>query len=150
MPQYPTFYFHNQKVLIVKPELVKHTSSISRKDLVSCGSIIGKFTKTKKFHLIITAVCLSQYALHKVWIKNSAEMNYLYGNDALKSHILKMSDECKVNKYCFVYNQSDFCLGFGVLSKGKDDLETCDGNTVVVKRMTDCGEYLREQDIMFE
>ncbi|KAM0687431.1 ribosome biosynthesis protein nip7 [Conglomerata obtusa] len=148
-PTIPPLQYHNATVLSIQPHILKHTSSLSRKDLLTCGTKIGKFTKTGKFHLTITATALSQYALHRVWVKNTAEMNFLYGNDVLKAHVLKMSDECVVNSYCFVFNQSEQCIGFGVLSKGKEDVKMCDGKSVVVVRMADCGEYLREQDVMF-
>ncbi|KAM0674016.1 ribosome biosynthesis protein nip7 [Gurleya vavrai] len=141
--------FHNQKVILIHENILKNLASVSRNDLVGCGILIGKFTKTMKFHLTITATALSQYALNKVWVKNSAEMNFLYGNNILKAHVAKMSDDCRVNSYCFIFNHSDHCLGFGVLSKGKDDLAMCDGNSVVVMRIADCGEYLREQDALF-
>ncbi|EJW01533.1 hypothetical protein EDEG_00424 [Edhazardia aedis USNM 41457] len=142
------FYLHNQKVLFLQN--VPNISFLPRKNLVSLGTQIGKFTKTNQFHLTITCInILAPFAKHKIWVKSSAEMNYLYGNDVIKAHVSKMSDNVPVNSHVFVFNEGDLCLGFGVAAKGSSQLELCDKNSLVVVRQTDCGEYLRDQDIMF-
>lgn len=141
---------HNQKIFFVNSLLQKHLSSVSRKELVSAGSCIGKFTKTNQFRQSITALnLLASFALNKIWLKGSAEMNFLYGNNVLKSHVLKMSDDIALNSTVFVFNQHGYALGFGVASKSSGQYALCGNESVVVIVQSDCGEYLRDQDIMF-
>ena len=66
--------------------------SLGKDELKSIGTCFGKFTKSGKFHLVVT--CLDQiakYAMYKVWVKPSGENSFLYGNHILKSHIARMT-----------------------------------------------------------
>jgi 60S ribosome subunit biogenesis protein NIP7 len=52
--------------------------SIPREALMSLGTCFGKFTKTKKFRITITALDhIAQYAQYKVWVKPNAEQSFL-------------------------------------------------------------------------
>ena len=92
---------------------MRKATNISRKQLLHLGICIGKFTHSNKFHLVITAldvlapyakvltfpffhiltlisiVCVSGitilYLQYKIWLKPSAEQQYVYGNNILKS-----------------------------------------------------------------
>ena len=47
----------------VSERVMRQATSVSRDDLVALGTCFGKFTKTKKFHLKITALdILAQHA----------------------------------------------------------------------------------------
>ena len=49
---------------------MKLATNISRENIISIGTCFGKFTKSGKFHLHITAIdYISQYAKYKVWVK---------------------------------------------------------------------------------
>lgn len=140
---------HNQKLFHI-PNIKKYTSSIARKDLVGAGVCLGKFTKTNQFRITITSLqSLSKFASHKVWVKTTSENNFLYGNDILKAHIQKMSDNIPINSNVFVFNMNDNPIGFGVMSRGSNSLGSVSGESVAVIRQSDCGEYLREQDAIF-
>lgn len=93
-------------------ESIMKTSSMADRDhLISMGTCFGKFTKTKKFVLHITALdYLAQYATvcvllglrpvhyaeaakqYKVWVKPSGEMSFLYGNHVLKAHLGRITE----------------------------------------------------------
>lgn len=138
--------FNNNKVCLIPEHLFKGTSQIKRKNLISAGSIIGKFTKTGNFRITITALnALHAYAMHKVWIKASAEMNYLYGNNALKSHIQKLSESIPMNAGVFVYNHNNVLLGFGVLAVSPTSYDKAKGGDIAVLRQGDNGEYIRDE-----
>lgn len=50
-------------------------TSIPRNNLLSVGTMIGKFTKTGKFRLNLTALdVIAPHARYKVWIKQNGEM----------------------------------------------------------------------------
>ena len=62
--------------------------------MVCLGTCFGKFTKTKKFRLHITALdFLAPYASHKVWLKSSAEQQFLYGHNVNKSGLGRITED---------------------------------------------------------
>lgn len=61
------FRLHKERVYYVSERVVRQATSVARDDLVSLGTCFGKFTKTKKFHLKITALDhLAQHAKVRV------------------------------------------------------------------------------------
>lgn len=80
-------------VILFRDDLMKAAACIGRKNLISFGSCLGKFTKSGKFYLHITALdYLAPYAKAKVWLKPQAEQQFLYGNNIVKSGIGRMSE----------------------------------------------------------
>ena len=68
------FILHKERVYYASEDIVKKAGSCARENLVSVGVCFGKFTKTKKFRLQITALdYLAPYAQFKVWLKASSE-----------------------------------------------------------------------------
>ncbi|XP_030622847.1 60S ribosome subunit biogenesis protein NIP7 homolog isoform X2 [Chanos chanos] len=57
------FRLHSDRVYYISEKLLKLATNISREKLVSVGTCFGKFTKTQKFRLHITALdFLAPYA----------------------------------------------------------------------------------------
>lgn len=57
------FRLHNDRVFYVSEKLLRHAVSVHRDKLLSIGTCFGKFTKTRKFRLHITALdYLAPYA----------------------------------------------------------------------------------------
>lgn len=57
------FRLHKDRVYYVSEEIMKKAGNICRDNLLSLGTCMGKFTKSKKFHLHITALdYLAPYA----------------------------------------------------------------------------------------
>lgn len=139
-------FYNNQKVLLLTDALLKSTSQITRKEIICAGPIIGKFTKGGSFRITITALYpLQKYALHKVWIKASAEMNFLYGNNALRSHVQKISEDIPINAGVFVYNHLNTPLGFGILAVNPASYARARGGDIIVLTQADNGEYIRKE-----
>lgn len=91
--------------------IAKRASNISRDNLASVGVVFGKFTKSGKFTLHVTALDhLAQYAKYKIWLKNTAEMSYMYGNHVLKAHINKMTEDTPEHQGVIIYSSSDLPL----------------------------------------
>ena len=68
------FILHKERVYYASEDIVKKAGSCARENLISVGVCFGKFTKTKKFRLQITALdYLAPYAQFKVWLKASSE-----------------------------------------------------------------------------
>ncbi|CAG2100468.1 unnamed protein product [Medioppia subpectinata] len=88
---------------------------------------------------------LHKFGLYKVWIKHSAEMNFLYGNNALRSHIHRISESIPMNAGVFVYDQNDIPLGFGLLAVNSISYSRARGGDIIVLRQADNGEYIRSE-----
>ncbi|KAH9411478.1 UPF0113 Pre-PUA domain-containing protein [Ordospora pajunii] len=139
--------FHHQRVMLVSENVYAATSMIPRKCIAIAGTVLGKFTKTGRFRLGVAALhILSQYAIHRVWIKSSAEMCYLYGNNSLKSHVFRLSEGIPQNAGVVVYNQNDVPLGFGVTSLSAQAYSTAKGHALVLLRQVDAGMYIRDEE----
>jgi 60S ribosome subunit biogenesis protein NIP7 len=113
-------------------------ASVERVKLMSLGACLGKFTKSSKFKIHVTALpVLSRYAKYKFWIKQNGEMPYLYGNHVLKAHIGRMSDGFPEHAGVIVYSMSDVPLGFGVSAKSKVEPRNLQSTTIVAFRQAD-------------
>ena len=86
-------------------------TNVARDSLLSLGTCIGKFTKTGKFRLHVTALDqVGQYAQYKIWIKPNGEMPFLYGNHVLKAHVGRMSEDIEQYSGVVIYNMADVPL----------------------------------------
>lgn len=149
IPDPSKLFMHNQRILLLAEKLRAGTSMISRKDLVIAGTVLGRFSKGGSFKLGITSLnLLSQWALHKVWIKSSAEMNYLYGNNSLRSHVFRISEGVPINAGVFVFNQFDVPLGFGITALTPQKYASAKGHSLVLIRQADSGEYVRNERLL--
>ncbi|OQS54565.1 nip7 [Ecytonucleospora hepatopenaei] len=137
---------NNMRVFICSETLLKACSQIGRKQLVSAGIILGKFTKTDNFKITITGVeYLSKHGLHKVILADNGEMNFLYGNNALKSHVHKVSENILINEGVFVYNKNQLLLGFGLMAINQNSYQKARTGDIVVLNQADNGEYIRNE-----
>lgn len=130
---------------------MKASTSIARDDLLHMGVCLGKFSKTDKFRLHITALeYLAQYAKYKVWVKPSAEMSFLYGNHVTKTGLARMTEATPQYAGVIVYNMNDIPLGFGVAAQSTEHCQTLEPTGNVVLHQADIGDYLRGvEDDMF-
>lgn len=144
------FRLQKDRVYYVSDKTAKFATSVERVKLMSLGVCLGKFTKSGKFKIHVTAVpVLSKYAKYKIWIKQNGEMPYLYGNHVLKAHIGRMSDDIPEHAGVIVYSMSDVPLGFGVSAKSTVESRNLQPTSIVAFRQADIGEYLREEDTLF-
>jgi len=141
----------NGRVYYASESSVKAAGSISRDNLLHFGTCLGKFTKSGKFRLHITALdYLAQHARYKVWVKTSAEMSFLYGGNVTKSGLARITESTPQYAGVVVYSMSDIPLGFGVSAQGTDQCKDLDPTGNVVLHQADIGEYLRGmEDDMF-
>ncbi|KAI0866722.1 60S ribosome subunit biogenesis protein NIP7 [Xylaria cubensis] len=112
--------------------------------------LTGKFTKTLKFRLHITALpILAAHARYKIWIKPNGVMPFLYGSHISKAHVGRWTEDCPSNVGVVVYDMSDSPIGFGVSARSTAEARRLDPTGIVVFRQADCGEYLRDEDTLF-
>ncbi|AEE83650.1 unnamed protein product [Arabidopsis arenosa] len=141
------FRLQKNRVYYVSEALVKRATNISRKNLVSFGTCIGKYTHAGSFHLTIMSLnILAANAKHKVWLKPTSEMSFLYGNHVLKGGLGRITDSIVPGDGVVVFSMSDVPLGFGIAAKSTQDCRKLDPNGIVVLHQADIGEYLRGED----
>lgn len=86
------FRLIKNKVFYIDHSLVVLASNVPKEEILCAGIQIGKFTKGGKFRLNVACLdLLSKYSRHKIWVKSSGEMPYLYGNHVIKAHIARMT-----------------------------------------------------------
>lgn len=144
------FRIQGSRVYYVRESLANLATSVARDNLLSLGICLGKFTKTGKFRLHITALSVvAPHARYKVWVKQNGEMPFLYGGNVLKAHVGRWSEDCPEHQGVVVLSMNDTPLGFGVSARSTAEARKLDPTGVVTFRQADIGEYLREEDTLF-
>mmetsp|Transcript_83786 Transcript_83786/g.236723 ORF Transcript_83786/g.236723 Transcript_83786/m.236723 type:complete len:181 (+) Transcript_83786:581-1123(+) len=144
------FRIVKDRVFYISESNMRLASNIGRDNLLAVGTCVGKFTKSGKFHLTIHCLdYLSQYVKYKVWVKPSAEMSFLYGNNINKAGVGRMTDDTPQYAGVVVYNMNDVPLGFGVAAQSTAYVKELDPTANVILHQCDVGEYLRFEDEMF-
>lgn len=105
------FRLHKDRVYYVSSQLANLATSLPRTSLLSLGTCLGKFSKTGKFRLHVTALdYLAQHATYKVWVKPNGEMPFLYGNHVLKAHVGRITQDTPEHQGVVIYSMSDIPL----------------------------------------
>ncbi|KAL2047117.1 hypothetical protein N7G274_001136 [Stereocaulon virgatum] len=144
------FRMHQSRVYYCSLHIANLATSIARPNLLSIGTCLGKFTKTGKFRLHITALdIIAPHARYKVWVKPNGEMPFLYGGNIVKAHIGRWSEDCPEHQGVVVLKMDDTPLGFGVTARSTADTKRLEPTGITVFRQADVGEYLREEDTLF-
>ncbi|OCK82896.1 60S ribosome subunit biogenesis protein NIP7 [Lepidopterella palustris CBS 459.81] len=144
------FRIQKDRVYYVRESIANLATSVARDRLLSLGTCVGKFTKTGKFRMHITALDLiAPHARYKVWVKPNGEMPFLYGGNVVKAHVGRWSEDCPEHQGVVVLNMSDTPLGFGVSARSTAEARRLDPTGVTTFRQGDIGEYLREEDTLF-
>ena len=145
-----TFRLIKDRVYYLSESQMKLATNISRENLISLGTCFGKFTQGGKFRLNVTCLdYLSQYAKNKVWVKQGAEMSFLYGNHVTKAGLARITEGVPQYGGVVVYSLSDIPLGFGVAAQPTEYCKDLDPTSNVVLHLGDVGEYLRTEDSLF-
>lgn len=102
------FRVQNSRVYYVRESLANLATSVARENLLSLGTCLGKFTKTGKFRMHITALdVIAPHARYKVWVKPNGEMPFLYGGHVVKAHIGRWSEDCPEHQGVVVLSMND-------------------------------------------
>ncbi|EEH20315.1 hypothetical protein PABG_02574 [Paracoccidioides brasiliensis Pb03] len=144
------FRLHGSRVYYVRLSIANLATSVPRDRLLSLGTCIGKFTKTGKFRLHITALdVIAPHARYRVWVKPNGEMPFLYGGNIVKAHVGRWSEDCPEHSGIVVLAMDDTPLGFGVTARSTAEARRLDPTGITTFRQADIGEYLREEDTLF-
>ena len=142
---------HKDRVFLLSPAVAAKAAHIPRKALMSAGTIIGKFTHSKKFRLQVTALpLLASLGKHKVWVKSGGEQSFLYGNHVVKAHLKRVTEDAGTNAGVVILSEiADTPIGFGVMAKSVSDCRSAGPESIAVYHQSDCGEYLRDEKELF-
>ena len=144
------FRLHNSFVYYVNEDVLKRATNIKAENLVSLGTCFGRFTKSKKFRLHITALdCMAPFAKYKVWLKPTSELSFLYGNHVLKAGLGRITEDCPKYQGIVIYNMADVPLGFGVTARSTAETRKLEPTGIVAFHQADIGEYLRDENTLF-
>ncbi|KAL2859919.1 ribosome biosynthesis protein NIP7 [Aspergillus lucknowensis] len=144
------FRLSHNRVYYVRLSLANLATSVPRDNLLSLGICMGKFTKTNKFRLHITALpILAEHARNKIYIRPNGVMPFLYGSNVSKAHVATFPDNLVEHQGIIVCTQDDVPLGFGITARSTAEARRLDPTAVVCFRQADCGEYLRDEDTLF-
>lgn len=75
-------------------------------------------------------------------------MSYLYGNNVLKAHVAKMTENTPEHQGVIIYSQSDIPLGFAVMARSAAMCAKIDSASILAFHQADIGEYLRCEDTL--
>lgn len=85
----------------------------------------------------IVPICLHVHL--QIWVKPSAEMQYMYGNHVMKSGLGRITENTPAYTGVVIYSMSDIPLGFGVTAKSTADCRKMDPSGIVVFHQADVG-----------
>lgn len=141
------FRVQKERVYYVSEKILLLAESVAPENLVTIGICFGKFTKTQKFLLHITALTyLAPYAQYKIWVKPSMEQQFLYGHHILKSGLGRITENTPKYAGVVVLSMSDVPLGFGKAAKSTSECKHTDPMTIVCFHQADIGEYVRSEE----
>ncbi|MCJ1325992.1 ribosome biosynthesis protein nip7 [Thelotrema lepadinum] len=147
------FRLHKDRVYYCSLAIANLATSIPRANLSSLGTCVGKFTKTGKFRLHITALdIIAPHARYKVWVKPNGEGPLTYGNNVVKAHVGRWSapeGDIPAHTGVVICGMGDVPLGFGVTARSAAEVRRLEPTAIVAFRQADVGEYLREEDTLF-
>jgi len=144
-----TFRFHKQRVYYMRESLADLCPPFAHKLIHSAGICMGKYTKTGRFFVQVTALpVIANLSQYKVWLKSSSELGFLYGQHVLNEGIETMTEGTPKNAGVIVYNSNNMPIGLGVALQSSASRRLAAPTIMVVARQGDLGEYLRSESTL--
>ncbi|XP_063216824.1 60S ribosome subunit biogenesis protein NIP7 homolog isoform X3 [Bacillus rossius redtenbacheri] len=146
-----TYCFRERKerVYYVSERILHLAETVAPEHLVCAGTCFGKFTKAGRFHLHVTALSyLAPYAQYKIWLKPSAEQQFLYGHNVLKSGLGRITENTPRYQGVVVLSMSDLPLGFGTAARSTAECKHADPMAIICFHQADVGEYIRSESAL--
>jgi 60S ribosome subunit biogenesis protein NIP7 len=73
-----------------------------------------------------------------MWLKASAEQQFLYGHNVMKSGLGRISESVGKYQGVVLYSMADVPLGFGPIAKSTSECRHTDPGTIVAFHQSDC------------
>ncbi|KAJ7900209.1 hypothetical protein B0H14DRAFT_1554995 [Mycena olivaceomarginata] len=139
------FRLQKDRVYYVSEESMRLGISIARPNLVSLGTCFGKFSKSGKFKLHITALdYLAKYAKYKVWIKPNGEMPL-----PIREPRPQSTPWAHYRGHAGASRSRRFQYERHAATRATVDTRKLDPTSIIIFHQADVGEYLRDEDTLF-
>ena len=112
-----------------------------RKDFYYAGTYLGKVKDGKFFPSFILLSMLARDKANKIVVGKKAAWLFICGRDIFRKGILSVHGSQRKGDYTLVLNEFGECLGFGKITHSLD----AEGAQVVVKNISDVGDFLRRE-----
>ncbi len=121
----------------------KRLKLLVRNDFFYVGSYLGKLKKGVFFPSFILLGMLAEGRANKVVLDDKSAWLFIVGRDVFKRGIVKVSGSGRKGDYVLIMNRRRECLGFGRVMRNLDEVKG--ENEVVVKNISDIGDFLRRE-----
>jgi len=134
--------------LIIKKEnryflINERLGSQIRKDFFYAGAYLGKVKDGIFFPSFILLSMMAEGRANKIMVDSKTAWLFICGRDIFKQGILNMRGSKGKGDYALIVNQHNECLGFGKILCNID--EGAEKNEVIVKNISDIGDFLRRE-----
>lgn len=114
-----------------------------KKEFFYAGAYLGKIKEGIFFPSFILLAMIAEGKANKIMVDEKTAWLFICGRDIFKRGILNVTGSKKKGDYTLILNQHNECLGFGKILCNMDDAK--DKNKVVVKNISDIGDFLRRE-----
>lgn len=114
-----------------------------RNDFYYAGVYLGKVKRGIFFPSFILLMMLAKGKANKVVVDDKTAWLFIVGRDVFKRGIVKATGSRRKGDYTLILNRHNECLGFGRLMHSLDEVQ--EKNEVVVKNISDIGDFLRRE-----
>ena len=114
-----------------------------RKDFFYAGAYLGKIKDAIFFPSFILLAMIGKEKANKIMVDEKTAWLFICGRDVFKRGILKVMGSKRKGDYTLIVNEHDECLGFGKILRNMNKVK--DENKVIVKNISDIGDFLRRE-----
>lgn len=122
--------------------LSKALMKIAKKNFYYSGNYLGKVKNGKFFPSFNLLMMLAQGEANKIVVEKKSAWLFICGKDIFRKGIISVYGSHKKGNHALVLNEYRECLGFGRIVRS---LTGSSENEVVVKNISDIGDFLRRE-----
>jgi len=114
-----------------------------QQDFFYAGAYLGKVKEGIFFPGFILLAMIADGKANKVIVDKKTAWLFICGRDIFKRGIRNVTGSKRKGDYTLILNQHNECLGFGKILRNIDEAKG--KNKVVVKNISDIGDFLRRE-----
>ncbi len=138
------------KIYLISNELSKIIDKLNENDNIVFGGLYFGFIKKGRFFLSLEGVeflyknnIFSDFK--KLYVNGKGEKSILYGNDILKSMIIKSPSNLKKDDFLVIFNELKEIIALGRSLLGYENIQILKPNEIIAINLSDKGLYLRKK-----
>jgi len=114
--------------------------SLITENFFYAGTYLGKIKDGKFFPGFSLLRMIAERKANKIIVNDKTAWLFICGRDIFKQGILKIDGSKRKGDYTLILNQHRECLGFGKIVGSLEE-----GKSVVIKNISDIGDFLRRE-----